>query len=347
MKDIPLDNGSGSNNHDNSKQNHNNGFRLPDHGLTPDQLAQIQSGIDSVIKDIINNPPAPVEPQQPIEEKASEDDGAKFFQELRDSIKETSEPDPTDKLPFVMKEGTKGTLCNLFGDSVSCHLIYENQDQKPNNFVKDLLKFTILITLSFKETKAATQQYLEASLEKLFSTMPDMEDITFKAESTNAQKVIESSNSDTKLITAAKLYAGYDDASAQLLQLALDKKNIDVIKEQRELFARGCEETCPIYTKSEAYEMFDELTGFDSMLSESLDAKEKYGPLRLIRSQAKRSGYGEPTIYKAIKKGVIPEGAIVRQTDNCTRLRIRDAAVDFFMPRAGIRKRNNPKRKMN
>ena len=131
-----------------------------------------------------------------------------------------------------------------------------------------------------------------------------------------------------------------------MLQLALDKKNIDVIKEQRELFARGCEETCPIYTKSEAYEMFDELTGFDSALSESLDAKEKYGPLRFIRSQAKRSGYGEPTIYKAIRNKIIPEGAIVRSTPNCSRLKVRDAAVDFFMPRAGIRKRNNPKRKI-
>ena len=344
MKDSPLNNGSGSNNSDNDKDNQSSkGFNLPDFGLTPDQMSDIQKGIDDVIHQIMGNPPAPIKPE-PIEEKASEDDGKKFFQELRASIEAPQKLDPADNLPFVMKEGTKGTLCNLYGDSVSCHLIYQDQDKTPKDFAKDLLKFAILIALSFKDTKSATNQYLQDSLAKLISTMPDMEDITFKAENTTTQKVIESSNSDTKLITAAKQCAGYDDDSAQLLQLAVDKKNIEVVKEQRELFARGCEETILMY-KPEAYKLFDELTGFDSALSESLDAREKYGPLRFIRSQAKRSGYGEPTIYKAIRNKIIPEGAIVRQTENCNQLRVRDAAVDFFMPRAGIRKRINPKRK--
>lgn len=344
MKDSPLNDGSGSNNSDNDKDNQTpKGFNIPDHGLTPDQLSDIQKGINDVIHQIINNPPAPVEPE-PIEEKAPEEDGKKFFQELRASIEAPQKPDPTDNLPFVMKEGTKGTMCNLYGESVSSHMIYQDQDKTPKDFVKDLLKFAILVALSYKETKAVTQQYLEAVLKRLFSTMPDMKDISFKADTENDQRVLEKFNKESKLITAAIECAGYDNDSAQLLQLALDKKNIDVIKEQRELFARGCEETILMY-KPEAYKLFDELTGFDSALSDSLDAKEKYGPLRFVRSQAKRSGYGEPTIYKAIRNKIIPEGAIVRSTPNCSHLKVRDAAVDFFMPQAGIRKRNNPKRK--
>jgi hypothetical protein len=70
-------------------------------------------------------------------------------------------------------------------------------------------------------------------------------------------------NDKTPLVKAAEQCAGYDSDSAQLLQLAVDKQNIEVLKEQRELFVYGCVENS-LMLKSEAYKMFDELTGLAS-----------------------------------------------------------------------------------
>ena len=291
---------------ENKEESKPKGFFLPDHGLTPDQLAQIQSGIDSVINDIINNPPAPV-PAPEVESKveanwqedseitseepdqiATDEDADKFFKELKESIDNKNDDPPKeeiDKLPFVLKPGLEGTMCNMYGGSLSCHLIYKDQDNTPLNFAEDLMKFCAVVTHSIVQSKIATREHMQDLLQTVIDCMPEGKNIAISADC----------ESDRKILEAAKHKPTPPPLDPEFVQ--------------------------------------------------AVDDRNKYGPLRFVASQVKRSNYSASAIYNCIARGdIIPEGAIVRSTPNCSRLRIRDAAVDYYMPKAGIRKRTKRKK---
>ena len=76
----------------------------------------------------------------------------------------------------------------------------------------------------------------------------------------------------------------------------------------------------------------------DEELANAVTDREKYGALRFIKNQVKRTGYSSSSIYKAMKAGIIPDELVVRKTRHCKKLRLRDN-FERYMVDAGIRRR--------
>jgi hypothetical protein len=76
----------------------------------------------------------------------------------------------------------------------------------------------------------------------------------------------------------------------------------------------------------------------DEEMAEAVTDRDRYGALRFIKNQVKRTGYSSSSIYKAMKAGIIPDELVVRKTRHCKKLRLRDN-FERYMVDAGIRRR--------
>jgi len=88
----------------------------------------------------------------------------------------------------------------------------------------------------------------------------------------------------------------------------------------------------------EADKQLEDWKASDPDLVEAVKVRQKFGPLRFLKSQVKRGPFSDATLRRCIKKGIIPAEAVVLETPNCKQIRLRDG-YEPYVYAAGIKPR--------